>query len=34
MDVAIPGDCRIHGKEIENIKKYQNLRESQKGFGD
>ena len=25
IDVAIPGDCRIHEKEIEKIEKYQNL---------
>ena len=26
IDVAIPGDCRIRKKEIENIEKYQNLK--------
>ena len=26
IDVAIPGDCRIHEKEIEKIEKYQNLK--------
>ena len=25
-NVAIPGDCRIHEKEIEKIEKYQNLK--------
>ena len=26
IDVAIPGDCRIHEKEIKKIEKYQNLK--------
>ena len=26
IDVAVPGDCRIREKEIENIEKYQNLK--------
>ena len=26
IDVAIPGDCRIHEKEIEKVEKYQNLK--------
>ena len=30
IDVAIPGDCRIRKKEIENIEKYQNLKREQK----
>ena len=30
IDVAIPGDCRIHEKEIEKIQKYQNLKREPK----
>ena len=26
IDVAVPGDCRIHEKEIEKVEKYQNLK--------
>ena len=26
IDVAVPGDCRIHEKEIEKIEKYSNLK--------
>ena len=26
IDVAVPGDCRIREKEIENVEKYQNLK--------
>ena len=29
-NVAIPGDCRIHEKEIEKIEKYQNLKRALK----
>ena len=32
IDVAIPGDCRICEKEIEKIKKYQNLKRELKSF--
>ena len=32
IDVAIPGDCRICEKEIEKIKKYQDLKRELKGF--
>ena len=32
IDVAIPGDCRIHEKEIEKIEKYQNLKKELKRF--
>ena len=27
MDIAIPGDSRVHEKELENIEKYQDLRQ-------
>ena len=33
IDVAIPGDCRVRGKEIEKIGKYQNLKRELKRFG-
>ena len=26
INVALPGDCRIHEKEIEKVEKYQNLK--------
>ena len=30
IDFAIPGDCRIREREIEKIKKHQNLKEELK----
>ena len=30
IDVAIPGDCRIHEKKIKKIEKYQNLKKELK----
>ena len=32
INVAIPGDCRIHVKEIEKMEKYQNLKRELKRF--
>ena len=32
IDLAIPGDCRIHEKEIEKIGKYHNLKRELKRF--
>ena len=26
IDIAVPGDCRVHEKELEKIEKYQNLK--------
>ena len=26
IDVAVPGDCRVHGKENEKVEKYQDLK--------